>query len=83
MLCMVHILSDFLQFITLFYIYISYLISTYIEKKVCQKTKDDKEFPCPHCNKVFTTEKRLSNHIGKCDKLSLDCCGVLFTIWIS
>jgi len=45
------------------------------EKKVCQKTKDDKEFPCPHCNKVFTTEKRLSNHIGK---LFLSCkvCGV-------
>ena len=42
-----------------------YTSTYYTEKKVCQKTKDDKEFPCPHCNKVFTTEKRLSNHIGK------------------
>ena len=33
------------------------------EKKVCQK--EDIEYKCSHCDKVFTTEKRLANHVGK------------------
>ena len=36
------------------------------EKKVCQKATDGgKELACPNCDKLFTTEKRLANHVGK------------------